>query len=64
MLTGPPETATASRGGVVTALLLERVGMRREGHLVESEWFKGEWTSEYRYALLRREWVHRPAATG
>jgi len=47
-----------------SAALLERVGMRREGHLVESEWFKGEWTSEYRYALLRREWVYRPAATG
>ncbi|MGH3908675.1 MAG: GNAT family N-acetyltransferase [Pseudonocardiaceae bacterium] len=42
-----------------SAALLERVGMRREGHLVESEWFKGEWTSEYRYALLRREWVQR-----
>ncbi|NJC69652.1 GNAT family N-acetyltransferase [Planosporangium thailandense] len=40
-----------------SAALLERVGMRREAHFVESEWFKGEWTSEYRYALLCREWV-------
>lgn len=30
--------------------LLARVGMRREAHFVESEWFKGEWISEYRYA--------------
>jgi aminoglycoside 6'-N-acetyltransferase len=36
-----------------SAALLERVGMRREGHFVESEWF-----SEYRYGLLHREWVH------
>lgn len=46
-----------------SAALLERVGMRREGHLVESEWFKGEWTSEYRYALLRREWIQRTVPT-
>jgi RimJ/RimL family protein N-acetyltransferase len=40
-----------------SAALLDRVGMRREGRLVESEWFKGEWTSEYRYAVLRPEWL-------
>lgn len=42
--------------------LLERVGMRREAHFVDSEWFKGEWISEYRYAVLRREWFSGPAA--
>ena len=40
---------------LVTALL-ERVSMRREGHLLESTWAKGEWTSELLYAVLRREW--------
>jgi RimJ/RimL family protein N-acetyltransferase len=30
--------------------------MRREGHLLESTWAKGEWTSELLYAVLRREW--------
>ena len=39
-----------------SAALLERVGMRREGHLRESTWCKGEWTSELLYAVLGREW--------
>lgn len=36
--------------------LCERLGMRLEAHLVENEWFKGEWSSEVDYALLAREW--------
>ncbi len=39
-----------------SARLAERVGMRREAHLVENEWFKGEWTDELDYAVLAREW--------
>jgi RimJ/RimL family protein N-acetyltransferase len=39
-----------------SARLLERLGMRREAHLVENEWFKGEWGSELIYAILHREW--------
>jgi RimJ/RimL family protein N-acetyltransferase len=42
-----------------SARLLERVGMRREAHLVESLWFKGHWASEYWYAILREEWEAR-----
>ena len=42
--------------------LLERLGMRREGHFVENIWFKGAWGSEYLYAMLRREWSARRAA--
>ena len=34
----------------------ERLGMRREAHLVESEWFKGGWSDEFDYAMLEREW--------
>jgi RimJ/RimL family protein N-acetyltransferase len=34
--------------------LLERLGMRREAHLVENEFVKGEWTDEVIYAVL--EW--------
>ncbi len=45
-----------------SARVLERVGMRREAHLVENEHVKGEWQSEVIYALLEREWVSRPAA--
>jgi RimJ/RimL family protein N-acetyltransferase len=39
-----------------SARVLERVGMRREAHLVENELVKGEWTDEVVYALLDREW--------
>jgi RimJ/RimL family protein N-acetyltransferase len=40
-----------------SAALLERLGMRREGHFIENIWFKGAWGSEYLYAVLRREWT-------
>jgi RimJ/RimL family protein N-acetyltransferase len=39
--------------------VLERLGMRKEAHLVENEHIKGEWQSEVVYALLEREWVSR-----
>ena len=41
---------------VASARLCERLGMRHEAHLVENEWFKGEWTDEDDFALLRQEW--------
>ena len=36
--------------------VLEKLGMRREAHFVENEWFHGEWQSEYAYAVLAAEW--------
>jgi RimJ/RimL family protein N-acetyltransferase len=45
--------------------VLTRLGMRREAHLVENEFVKGEWTDEVIYALLDREWqqlTDRPGA--
>jgi len=39
-----------------SARVLEKLGMRREAHLVENEWVKGEWQSELVYAVLAREW--------
>ncbi len=39
-----------------SARLMERLGMRREAHLAENEWVKGEWTDELVYAILEREW--------
>jgi RimJ/RimL family protein N-acetyltransferase len=41
---------------VASARVLERLGMRREAHLIENEWVKGEWQSELVYAVLEREW--------
>nr|WP_237550732.1 GNAT family N-acetyltransferase [Streptomyces sp. SID8354] len=39
-----------------SARLLERLGMRREGHLRENEFLDGEWSDEVIYAMLAREW--------
>jgi RimJ/RimL family protein N-acetyltransferase len=36
--------------------LLERLGLRREAHLVHNEIFKGEWGDEFVYAILDSEW--------
>ena len=47
---------TEARNGA-SARVLEKLGMRREAHLVENEWVKGEWQSELIYAVLDREWV-------
>ena len=44
---------------LASARLLERLGMRREAHLIENEWVKGEWQSELVYAMLDREWRAR-----
>jgi len=40
--------------------LLERLGMRREGHFLQNVWFKGKWGDEYLYAILKEEWLHNP----
>ncbi len=37
--------------------VLEKLGLRREAHLVEAHFTKGEWASEYIYAVLAREWT-------
>jgi RimJ/RimL family protein N-acetyltransferase len=42
-----------------SARVLEKLGMRREAHLVENEWVKGEWTDEAIYGMLDREWEAR-----
>ena len=39
--------------------VLERLGLRREGHPIENVWLKGAWGSEYEYAMLEREWWAR-----
>jgi RimJ/RimL family protein N-acetyltransferase len=36
--------------------LLERLGLRREGHFLQNVWFKGKWGDEYLYATLEAEW--------
>ena len=36
--------------------VLEKIGMRREGHFIENVWLKGEWCDSLMYAVLDREW--------
>jgi RimJ/RimL family protein N-acetyltransferase len=54
----------AEARNVASARVLEKLGMRREAHMIENEWVKGEWQSELVYALLAREWhgVTKPTA--
>jgi RimJ/RimL family protein N-acetyltransferase len=42
---------------VASVALLERLGMRREGHFMQNVWFKGKWADEYVYAILQDEWL-------
>jgi RimJ/RimL family protein N-acetyltransferase len=39
--------------------LLERLGFRCEGRLVEADWCKGEWVTLRLFAVLAREWATR-----
>jgi RimJ/RimL family protein N-acetyltransferase len=43
--------------------LLERLGMRLEGHMKQSLWFKGEWADDLYFALLKQEWAQHTAST-
>ena len=49
-------TARLDARNTASAAVLRRLGMRHEARLVENELFKGEWTDEDQFALLRREW--------
>jgi RimJ/RimL family protein N-acetyltransferase len=50
--------ATVDARNTGSVALLERLGMRREGHFLQNVWFKGAWGDEYLYAILRDEWPH------
>ncbi len=48
--------AVADTRNVNSWKMMERLGMRREGHMVHNCFIKGEWCDEYLYALLEKEW--------
>jgi RimJ/RimL family protein N-acetyltransferase len=54
--------ANCDPDNTASARLLERVGMRREGHMLQSLWFKGRWSDEYWYAILSEEWDEQVAS--
>ena len=47
-----------------SARLCERIGMRREAHLVHDQIFKGEFADTLIYAMLDVEWTTRAAIDG
>jgi len=49
-------TATVDAANLRVQRLLEKLGFRREAHFRENIFFKGDWSDEYGYALLAREW--------
>ena len=49
-------TASCDPRNAASAAVLEKLGMRREGHLRKSAWAKGEWTDDLLYGLLRDDW--------
>lgn len=50
-------TASCDSRNAPSVRVLEAVGMRREGHLVESTWSKGEWTDDLLFEIRGREWM-------
>ena len=57
-------SARCAAENVASARVMERLGMRREAHFVESELVKGAWRDELVYAMLRREWDELSGARG
>jgi RimJ/RimL family protein N-acetyltransferase len=50
-------SAECDARNTASARLLERVGFQREGLRRSSSWFKGEWTDDLLFGLLRTEYV-------
>lgn len=48
--------APCTPANVASVRVLEKVGMRREGHFRESLWMRGSWVDVLLYAILDREW--------
>lgn len=53
-------SATIDVRNTASAAFAEKLGLRREAEHLEDDWFKGEWTSTYVYAVLAREWQTHP----
>lgn len=53
--------ATCDVDNHASARVLEKVGMRREGHLRQSVRRRGAWRDTYLYAILEADWRSGPA---
>jgi [ribosomal protein S5]-alanine N-acetyltransferase len=52
---------TCDTRNLASARVMEKLGMRREGHLRETIWKDGQWYDEYVYAILAHEWSMKEA---
>lgn len=43
--------------------VMEKNGLRREGHGIKDRWEEGAWIDTYYYAILREEWERRKRNT-
>lgn len=48
--------ATCDTRNHASARVMEKLGMRREGHFRKNTLVRGEWYDEYFYAILEEEW--------
>jgi [ribosomal protein S5]-alanine N-acetyltransferase len=51
--------AQLNADNIASAHVLEKLGMRREAHFLESDYFKGRWWGSMIYALLEHEYRAR-----
>lgn len=52
-------SAEADARNTASVRLLERVGFTREGLRLSNSWFKGEWTDDVLFGLLRDDYLSR-----
>jgi [ribosomal protein S5]-alanine N-acetyltransferase len=52
-------SATCDVRNVASWRVMEKLGMRREGHFLQDKWQRGEWRDSYLYAILAPEWASR-----
>jgi [ribosomal protein S5]-alanine N-acetyltransferase len=50
-------SATCDARNIRSWRVMEKLGMRREGHFLQDRWQRGEWRDSYLYAILAREWA-------
>jgi aminoglycoside 6'-N-acetyltransferase len=56
-------SAECDARNTTSARLLERVGFQQEGFRRENSWFKGEWTDDLLFGLLRDDYLSRARPT-
>lgn len=52
-------TASVDPDNTASILLMERIGLRKEGHFIKSLFWKNKWVDDVIYAILREEWPAR-----